>query len=101
VLTSLASSAALFGVVQVPGLSHLFGCRPLGPVGWATAIGASALATGASVLVPNLADRALLRAREIGTELGVPPTVLETGADALRKLAEASEPDEDQTLVEP
>lgn len=100
VLTSLASSAALFGIVQIPGLSHLFGCQPLGPLGWATAIGASAWATGASVLVPNLADRALLRVREIGTELGVPPAVLEKGADALRKLAEASEPDEGQSLVE-
>jgi cation-transporting ATPase I len=53
--TSLASAAALAGVVQTPGISHFFGCRPLGPIGWATAIGASALATGAAVYFPDLA----------------------------------------------
>ncbi len=100
VLTSLGSSAVLFGIVQVPGLSHLFGCRPLDPLGWATAVGASAWATGASVLVPNLADRALERMREIGTEIGVPPAVLEKGADALRKLAEASDTGEEPLMVE-
>ena len=41
-------------LVQTPGLSHFFGCRPLGPVGRIVAGGASALATGASVLVPQL-----------------------------------------------
>jgi cation-transporting P-type ATPase I len=51
---SLASFGALAAVVQTPGLSHFFGCRPLGPVGWTIAGGASVLATGASVLVPRL-----------------------------------------------
>jgi cation-transporting ATPase I len=35
-------------VVQTPGLSQFFGCRPLGPLGWATGLGAAALATAAS-----------------------------------------------------
>ena len=51
---SLASFGALATIVQTPGLSHFFGCRPLGPVGWTIAGGASVLATGASVLVPRL-----------------------------------------------
>jgi cation-transporting ATPase I len=51
---SLASFGALAAVVQIPGLSHFFGCRPLGPVGWTIAGTASVLATGASVLLPRL-----------------------------------------------
>lgn len=43
--TCLGSFAALFGIIQTPGLSQLFGCTPLGPLGWTTAIAASAGAT--------------------------------------------------------
>lgn len=57
-LTSLGSAAALAGVIQMPGLSHLFGCRPLGPVGWTTAIGASAMATAAAAILPDTSERA-------------------------------------------
>jgi hypothetical protein len=32
VTTSLGSAAVLFGIVQTPGLSHFFGCTPLGPL---------------------------------------------------------------------
>jgi len=45
VTTSLLSAAVLVGVIQTPGLSHFFGCRPLGPFGWGTAIVASIAAT--------------------------------------------------------
>ncbi|GAA3266097.1 cation-translocating P-type ATPase [Dactylosporangium vinaceum] len=40
-----ASAAALVGVVQTPGLSQFFGCRPLGPVAWAIVLAASAAGT--------------------------------------------------------
>jgi cation-transporting ATPase I len=43
----LGSAALLAGVVQTPGLSHFFGCRPLGPLGW----GISGAASGAATLV--------------------------------------------------
>jgi hypothetical protein len=45
VVTSLASAALLATIVQTPGVSQFFGCRPLGPLNWATAIGASTAAT--------------------------------------------------------
>jgi cation-transporting P-type ATPase I len=45
VVTSLLSTAALVTVIQTPGLSHFFGCRPLGPLGWGTALVASIGAT--------------------------------------------------------
>jgi len=45
--STLASAAALGVVVQTPGVSHFFGCRPLGPIGWTiglTSAGGSAAA---------------------------------------------------------
>jgi hypothetical protein len=41
VASSLASAAALAGVVQTPGVSQFFGCRPLGPVAWGIAAASS------------------------------------------------------------
>jgi cation-transporting ATPase I len=57
--TSLASTAILGAIVQTPGVSKFFGCRPLGPVGWATAVGASAGATALGVYFPQLTSEAI------------------------------------------
>lgn len=46
------SVAALVTAIQTPGLSQFFGCRPMGPVGWSTAVAASVAATAGSVAVP-------------------------------------------------
>jgi len=54
--TSAASAAVLAGVVQTPFVSGFFGCKPLGPIGWATAVAASALATTASVAYPDVVE---------------------------------------------
>lgn len=53
VATALGSSAVLVGIVQTPGISHFFGCTPLGPVAWTGVFGATATATAVSVLAPN------------------------------------------------
>ncbi|MDT7737641.1 MAG: cation-transporting P-type ATPase, partial [Mycobacterium sp.] len=53
VATALGSSAVLVAIVQTPGVSHFFGCTPLGPVAWTGVAGATAAATGLSVLAPN------------------------------------------------
>lgn len=50
----IASLAALATVVQVPGLSQLFGCRPLMPLGWAIALSTATLATAAGLLAGQL-----------------------------------------------
>lgn len=50
----LGSGAALFGIVMTPGLSQLFGCRPIGPVGWGLAATAATAGTVASVVVPRV-----------------------------------------------
>ncbi|MFD7702043.1 HAD-IC family P-type ATPase [Streptomyces caelestis] len=48
--TALGSAAVLAALVQTPGVSHFFGCVPLGPVAWAGV----ALAITLSVLAPRL-----------------------------------------------
>jgi cation-transporting ATPase I len=57
VLTSVGSAAVLAAIIQTPGLSQFFGCRPVGPIGWATALGSSAVATSVSYYYPDLAER--------------------------------------------
>ncbi|MDQ6692565.1 MAG: cation-translocating P-type ATPase, partial [Candidatus Dormibacteraeota bacterium] len=52
VVSSLAAGATLAAIVQVPGVSQFFGCTPLDPLAWATALGAASAATGASVALP-------------------------------------------------
>jgi hypothetical protein len=61
VITSVASAAALGLVVQTPGVSQLFGCKPLGPIGWATAVGAAAGATALASYFPELVSEAMAR----------------------------------------
>jgi cation-transporting P-type ATPase I len=52
--TGLGSATLLAGIVQTPGLSHFFGCRPLGPLGWTISAAASGAATAGSLLIPTL-----------------------------------------------
>ncbi|GAB2878562.1 cation-translocating P-type ATPase [Streptomyces deserti] len=48
--TALGSAAVLAALVQTPGVSHFFGCTPLGPLAWAGV----ALAIALSALAPRL-----------------------------------------------
>jgi cation-transporting P-type ATPase I len=57
VATAAGSAAVLFGIVQTPGLSHFFGCAPLGPVAWGTVLASTAAATAASVAAPGTLRR--------------------------------------------
>jgi cation-transporting ATPase I len=50
--TSLGSAAALVTVVQTPGLSHFFGCTPLGPLAWAGVSVGIATAAGPHLPLP-------------------------------------------------
>jgi magnesium-transporting ATPase (P-type) len=56
--TSVGSFAALALIVQTPGVSQLFGCTPLGPLGWTTGLFAAGMATAASPLVDAGVGRA-------------------------------------------
>jgi cation-transporting P-type ATPase I len=57
VTTAAISTAALVTVIQTPGVSHFFGCTPLGPVAWTTVATCSATATLAAALAPRLLTR--------------------------------------------
>lgn len=64
IATNLLSAFGLFVIVQTPGLSRAFGCRPLGPLGWGIALGSSALATGTSYYLPLEMEAFLNRQRD-------------------------------------
>lgn len=48
--TAAGSLVALGVVISTPGLSHLLGNTPLGPLGWAQALSCAAIATGIAAL---------------------------------------------------
>jgi cation-transporting ATPase I len=54
---SVLSAAALGAMVQTPGVSQFFGCRPMGPVGWATALWASGIGTAGALAASRVAER--------------------------------------------
>jgi cation-transporting ATPase I len=51
--TTAGSAAALITIVQTPGVSHFFGCTPLGPLAWAGVLTTTGVATAASVVIPD------------------------------------------------
>ncbi|TDC57851.1 cation-translocating P-type ATPase [Actinomadura sp. KC345] len=53
IATCVISVGALFAVVELPGLSHFFGCTPLGPGAWAIVTAAAAAATAGAALAPR------------------------------------------------
>ncbi len=53
VASVVGSGALLVVVIQTPGVSQLFGCTPLDPMGWGTAAVASAAGTGAALVLPR------------------------------------------------
>ncbi|MBO2459907.1 cation-translocating P-type ATPase [Actinomadura violacea] len=52
--TCAVSAAALFAVVETPGISQFFGCTPLGPGAWLIVTAAAAAATLAAAVAPRL-----------------------------------------------
>jgi cation-transporting ATPase I len=76
ITTSVSSAATLAAIVQTPFISQLFGCRPIGPLGWATAVGASALATGAGIYVPKKARELFAERRVRNTPTAFEPQAL-------------------------
>ncbi|MEU5994366.1 cation-translocating P-type ATPase [Spirillospora sp. NPDC047418] len=52
--TCAVSAAALFAIVETPGISQFFGCTPLGPGAWTVVILSAAAATVAAAVAPRL-----------------------------------------------
>ncbi|GAA1673402.1 cation-translocating P-type ATPase [Streptomyces yatensis] len=53
-VTSVASAATLFAIVETPVVSHFFGCTPLGPMAWSVVGTCSAAATLGAAVAPRL-----------------------------------------------
>jgi cation-transporting P-type ATPase I len=69
---TLGSAAMLAGIIQTPGVSHFFGCRPLGPLGWGIGLTSAAAATVTSSVSDRLVAE-LPRFRDTdGTDAGGP-----------------------------
>lgn len=65
VATAGGSLLVLALVISTPGLSQLFGCTPVGPLGWGQGLLAAAAACLVAVLAPDLLARASHGARQI------------------------------------
>jgi cation-transporting P-type ATPase I len=61
VLTAGGSLAVLGTLISIPVVSQLLGCTPLGPVGWAQALGSA----GAATVAVGIASRALASKRPL------------------------------------
>ncbi|PIB75612.1 cation-translocating P-type ATPase [Mycolicibacterium brumae] len=81
VATSAGTFVFMAGVISIPGVSHLFGCTPLGPVGWGQAALAAGAATAFAKAAPELTERIGQWAREH----------LESGAES-ESVAEVGDP---------
>jgi magnesium-transporting ATPase (P-type) len=54
VLPAVGSLGVMGTLITIPGVSQLLGCTPLGPVGWAQALGTATVATVGAAVVPRL-----------------------------------------------
>ncbi len=57
VTTAVGSLTALAVVVTTPGLSHVFGCTPVGPLAWSQALLSAGVASSVSAVAPGLLVR--------------------------------------------
>jgi cation-transporting P-type ATPase I len=56
VLTAGGSLAVMGTLISIPGVSQLLGCTPIGPVGWAQALGSAGAATAAVAVATRVLD---------------------------------------------
>ncbi|MEB3020504.1 cation-translocating P-type ATPase [Mycolicibacter sp. MYC098] len=54
VATAVGSLGVMGTLITIPGISQLLGCTPLGPLGWAQALGTATVATIGAAVVPRL-----------------------------------------------
>ncbi|WP_241178625.1 cation-translocating P-type ATPase [Mycobacterium sp. P7213] len=54
VATAVGSLGMMGTLITIPGISQLLGCTPIGPLGWAQALGTATVATVGAAVVPKL-----------------------------------------------
>lgn len=91
IATSVTSSAVLAAIVQTPGVSHFFGCRPLGPLGWSAAIAASILATTRGATLPDDLAQWAERLGVLGKPIADAARTLRPALERWPELVEAAE----------
>jgi cation-transporting P-type ATPase I len=84
VLTAGGSLAVMGTLISIPGVSQLLGCTPLGPIGWAQALGSAGVATAAVGVATRVLDSKL-------------PLDLEAGPD---RAHDGFQPAQDQAATE-
>jgi magnesium-transporting ATPase (P-type) len=85
VLTAVGSLGAMGTLISIPVVSQLLGCTPLGPLGWAQALGAAAGATVAIAVLNRVSDG-------WGTPHTLPPGPDSTNAEPAGRTAESQPP---------
>ncbi|ANI41499.1 cation-translocating P-type ATPase [Mycolicibacterium vaccae] len=68
VATNVGTLAVMAGVISTPGLSQVFGCRPVGPIGWAQAAAAAGIAGALPRLAPGASERIAEAVRSLAEE---------------------------------
>nr|WP_059039044.1 cation-translocating P-type ATPase [Gordonia desulfuricans] len=57
VATNVGTLATMAGIISIPGISQVFGCTPVGPIGWGQAFAAAFAAAGIAKAMPGVIDR--------------------------------------------
>ncbi|MDY6997844.1 MAG: cation-translocating P-type ATPase [Actinomycetota bacterium] len=57
IATNAGTLVVMAGIISTPGVSQLFGCTPVGPLGWGQAATAALVAGGVASLMPGVIDR--------------------------------------------
>ena len=73
-LRSAGTLAVMAALISTPGVSQLFGCTPVGPIGWAQAGTAAAAAGALPALAPELVDRIAARIQSALGTAGITET---------------------------
>ncbi|MGE2730129.1 HAD-IC family P-type ATPase [Mycolicibacterium vaccae] len=86
VATNVGTLAVMAGVISTPGVSQVFGCTPVGPIGWAQAAAAAGIAGALPKVAPTAAEGIATRMRTLGEEVAQPMSVVDL---------EQADPDQD------
>jgi cation-transporting ATPase I len=74
---SLGSAGLMLAIVETPGVSHVFGCTPIGPVGLGIAAASTVLATAAAKFAPPIVEVLARRLAQRRREREAPPVDVE------------------------
>ncbi|BBY55421.1 haloacid dehalogenase [Mycolicibacillus koreensis] len=98
-LTATGSFAVFAAAISLPGISQLLGCTPIGPLGWAQALGASGAAVGAIALAPRVLPQRWQAAVAPAVSEAAHPEDTPGGSDGAAPSTAPAEPGPDRRVV--